>query len=131
MSSQSQNQNQRNPSWNYGILPNPKDTNKIICKYCNKETNWGVNRSKKHLVGGYKDVKKCPKCPEFVRDEMRAYMTRRQETRNKMDTIPHFDEMIEEENEFEEATMTRGKKPMSSHSSSFASNPASTASYST
>ena len=92
MDSQNIYRNRTDPAWNYDTLPNLKDRNKIICTYCNKETNGGINRFKKHLVGGYSDVKKCPKCPELVRDELREYMMKKKDIRNKMDSIPHFDE---------------------------------------
>ncbi|KAJ9697130.1 hypothetical protein PVL29_009062 [Vitis rotundifolia] len=64
----------RDPGWKYARLINEKDLNTIICIFCDKVTKGGIYRHKQHLVGGYRNAKKCRKCLEHVREEMEEYM---------------------------------------------------------
>ena len=58
----------RDPKWGYARLVNEKDLNTIICNFCDKITKWGIHRHKQHLVGGYRNAKKCRKCLKHVRE---------------------------------------------------------------
>ena len=49
----------RDPRWKYARLVNEKNLNTIICIFCDKVTKWGIYRHKQHLVGGYRNAKKC------------------------------------------------------------------------
>ena len=40
------------PGWKYACLLNEKDTNTLICIFCDKVTKGGIYRQKQHLVGG-------------------------------------------------------------------------------
>ncbi|KAK8689532.1 hypothetical protein V6N13_088246 [Hibiscus sabdariffa] len=36
---------------------------------------------KQHLVGGFTSVRKCSQCPEHVREEVKAFMLKKEETK--------------------------------------------------
>ncbi|RVW13361.1 hypothetical protein CK203_095743 [Vitis vinifera] len=74
----------RDPGWKYGRLVNEKDLNTIICIFCEKVTKGGIYRHKQHLVGGYRNAKKCRKCPEHVREEMEEYMSSKKNQKEQM-----------------------------------------------
>ena len=71
----------RDPGWKYACLINEKDLKTIICILCDKVTKWGIYRHKQHLVGGYKNAKKCRKCLEHVREEMEEYMSSQEKSK--------------------------------------------------
>ena len=58
----------RNLRWKYAHWVNEKDLNTIIYIFCDKVTKWGIYRHKQHFVGGYRNAKKCRKCPEHVKE---------------------------------------------------------------
>ena len=64
----------RDPRWKYARLVNEKDLNTIICIFYDKVTKWGIYRDK-HLVGGYRNAKKCRKFLKHIREEMEKYMS--------------------------------------------------------
>ncbi|KAF8095973.1 hypothetical protein N665_0320s0095, partial [Sinapis alba] len=64
----------------YGTIVN-NNINHWKCILCYKVLTAGVLRLKQHLVGGYKNAKKCPICPEHARVELQNYMARRAEER--------------------------------------------------
>ncbi|KAD5318143.1 hypothetical protein E3N88_18089 [Mikania micrantha] len=61
------------PARKYGTQ-DPKVRNNITCNFCGKVCKAGISRLKQHLVGGFKDVSDCPKCPSHVREEMKVNM---------------------------------------------------------
>ena len=71
----------RDLEWKYVHLVNEKDLNIIICIFCDKVTKGGIYKHKQHLVGGYRNVKKCIKCPEHVREEMEEYMSSQEKSK--------------------------------------------------
>ena len=52
--------------------------------FCDKVTKGGIYRHKQHLVGGYKNAKKCRKCLEHVREEMEEYMNSKKNKKEQM-----------------------------------------------
>ncbi|VFQ79370.1 unnamed protein product [Cuscuta campestris] len=48
------------PGWKYGVWPNMNNKNLVECTLCHKQINGGIGRFKRHLVGGFGDVTKCP-----------------------------------------------------------------------
>ncbi|RVW73543.1 hypothetical protein CK203_062078 [Vitis vinifera] len=74
----------RDPGWKYGRLVNEKDLNTIICIFCDKVTKGGIYRHKQHLVSGYRNAKKCRKCLEHVREEMKEYMSSKKNQKEQM-----------------------------------------------
>ena len=56
--------------WKYARLLNEKDTNTLICIFCDNVTKGDIYRQKKHLVGGFRNSKNCTRCPDHVRKEI-------------------------------------------------------------
>ncbi|CDY20178.1 BnaA01g28240D [Brassica napus] len=71
---------QVDPGKKYGTIVN-NNVNHWKCIFCYKVLTAGISRLKQHLVGGYKNAKKCPICPEHVRAELQNYMVKRAEER--------------------------------------------------
>lgn len=67
----------KNPAWKYGQLQNDQDKNTFVCGFCSKVTKGGVYRMKQHLVGGYRNVTACTKCPDHVKEEIKEYMSKK------------------------------------------------------
>ncbi|KAK6120461.1 hypothetical protein DH2020_045798 [Rehmannia glutinosa] len=42
----------------------------------------GIYRAKQHIVGGFRNVKVCPKCPDHVRELIKDYMTKKIAAKN-------------------------------------------------
>ncbi|KAD4586628.1 hypothetical protein E3N88_24229 [Mikania micrantha] len=59
--------------WKHNYLANPNDKNAVTYKYCKKVTKRGIFRAKQHQIGGNKKVKDCAKCPQEVKDELKAH----------------------------------------------------------
>ncbi|KAG5594235.1 hypothetical protein H5410_035467 [Solanum commersonii] len=49
--------------WNYGKRTSETNRNADECNFCKKVTNGKIFCHKQHLVGTYKDVSWCEKCP--------------------------------------------------------------------
>ena len=66
--------------WRFGKMG--KDRHQWKCNFCGLENKGGgVIRLKQHLVGGFSDVKKCPKIPAEVRVMTREHMQKEKETK--------------------------------------------------
>ena len=81
--------------------------------FCEKVTTGGIYRAKLHQVRGNRNVKKCMKCPNHVREELEQYMKGKKEKIN-YDKIPDFDDLeniieIEDDVEDDEINLT-GKR---------------------
>ncbi|XP_055836284.1 uncharacterized protein LOC129904724 isoform X5 [Solanum dulcamara] len=72
----------RDPAWAYGIAMG--SNTRIKCVFCDMTYNSGIFRHKKHLIGGYKDVKVCPKVPNSVKEEIKEYFTKKNEFKTQM-----------------------------------------------
>ncbi|KAK8533909.1 hypothetical protein V6N12_047311 [Hibiscus sabdariffa] len=68
------------PARKYG-KPDPLNRNNFLCNFCSKITKGGAYRMKQHLVGGFKNVTKCPQCSEHVREEVKNFMLKREEVK--------------------------------------------------
>ena len=44
---------------------------------------------KKHLVGGYRNVTVCKKCSDYVKEEIKEYMSKKKEIRTKKSDCGH------------------------------------------
>lgn len=99
------------PAWKYHHLLDPANTNKMKCNFCNKVTNGGVSRAKKHLVGGYRDVTACPKCPADVKEEIRVYMGNKKSLKEQMQMMPDIDDygFDEDDDDVVEIATARGR----------------------
>lgn len=71
---------QVDPGRKYGTMVN-NNVNHWKCIFCYKVLTAGISRLKQHLVGGYKNARKCLICPEHVRVELQNYITIRAEER--------------------------------------------------
>ncbi|CAI9299642.1 unnamed protein product [Lactuca saligna] len=73
----STNSGSDDPVKKYGVQ-DPTNKNNFTCNFCGQVVKGGVFRFKHHMVGGYKDVKKCPNCPGHVQEEIKAYLEKKQ-----------------------------------------------------
>ncbi|XP_075503611.1 uncharacterized protein LOC142540977 [Primulina tabacum] len=108
--------NRKDIAWNYATLPDPKNPNIVCCSFCGKIINGGIYRHKLHLIGGNRNVKACPKCPEHIKEEIKNFMQKKSVLKNQMDDIPHLDDIVdleEDEDEDDVQTKMKGKRPMS------------------
>jgi hypothetical protein len=64
----------KDPGWKYGFWPYEGKRDMLQCIFCKKVVPAGIKRFKKHLVGGYGDIEKCPKAIVVVRKEMSDYL---------------------------------------------------------
>ncbi|KAL0461334.1 UNVERIFIED_CONTAM: hypothetical protein Slati_0021000 [Sesamum latifolium] len=105
--------NRKDPGWNYASLLDPNNTNSVKCNFCVKVHKGGITRRKQHLVGGFRSFKPCPKCPEYVRIEIREYLAKKKQLKEQMDAIPHFDDIAEEQEQWktQQRDIPHGKRP--------------------
>lgn len=64
----------------------------LSCKYCSKVIKGGVKRVKEHLACTSKNVAKCSKVPESVKNEIKAYLE--EWTNTKCLNTMKFEEMV-------------------------------------
>ena len=95
----------KDPTWKYGRLQNDQDINTHVCGFCSKITTGGAYIMKQqHLVGGYRNVTTCRKCPDYVKEEIKKYMSKKKmikEQRNLIVDIGIEDYGIEDADEDE------------------------------
>eukprot|EP00268_Persea_americana_P017614 TRINITY_DN18501_c0_g1_i8.p1 TRINITY_DN18501_c0_g1~~TRINITY_DN18501_c0_g1_i8.p1 ORF type:complete len:113 (+),score=26.34 TRINITY_DN18501_c0_g1_i8:176-514(+) len=96
MSTPTEGSNKKDPAWQYAHLENPQNNNRFKWNFCGKISNGGVYWVKQHLVGGFRNITTCPKCPAEVREEIREYMTKKKTEKEEMNMLPHFDELANE-----------------------------------
>ncbi|KAA0032269.1 uncharacterized protein E5676_scaffold1327G00190 [Cucumis melo var. makuwa] len=92
----------KDPAWKYGRLQNDQDINMFVCGFCSKVTKGGVYRLKQHLVGSYRNVTACRKCPDHVKEEIKDYMSKKKEIKEQRNLIVDIDVQdygIEDEDE--------------------------------
>ncbi|KAK4423958.1 hypothetical protein Salat_1978700 [Sesamum alatum] len=87
----------KDPAWNYGSLPDPKNSNNVQCNFGSNVYKEGITRLKQHLIGGYRNAIICPKCPEHVKEEIKNFQQKKPEFKEQMNAIPHFDAIAEDE----------------------------------
>jgi hypothetical protein len=46
--------------WEYGVLVDANNKDKVKCKFCKKEMRGGIHRLKQHISHDGKNVTKCP-----------------------------------------------------------------------
>ncbi|KAL6523730.1 hypothetical protein OROGR_017333 [Orobanche gracilis] len=100
------------PGWSHGKLVDDKHPGSgIRCNYCSKVTRGGITRHKHHLAGDNRDVAKCIKVPEFVKQTFVEHFAMKKRVKESMESIPHFDESVLEEQEQDEEN-EHGKRPV-------------------
>ncbi|KAI3507987.1 hypothetical protein L1887_22986 [Cichorium endivia] len=105
------------PARKYGVQ-DPTNKVNFTCSFCGQVLKGGVFRFKQHLIGGFKDARKCPSCPDHVREELNAFMMKKQTMRAEQQMQQtarmqqHFDEYdVEEEEDVVEVGVGNSKKP--------------------
>ncbi|KAM0985366.1 hypothetical protein ACFX2C_012645 [Malus domestica] len=99
MSSSSQSENvskciSEDVGWEYGILANPTNSDKVKCKLCNKIISGGVHRLKQHVANIRGNVAACTKSSDEDKAKCRAAL---EETKNKKkQRDKHIVEVMEE-----------------------------------
>ncbi|KAL6554980.1 hypothetical protein OROGR_006238 [Orobanche gracilis] len=100
------------PGWSHGKLVDDKHPGAgIRCNYCSKVTRGGITRHKHHLAGDNRDVAKCIKVPEFVKQTFVEHFAMKKRVKESMESIPHFGESVLEEQEQDEEN-EHGKRPV-------------------
>jgi len=55
--------------WQYGILVDPNNKDKVKCKFCNKVMQGGIYRLKQHVAHDGKNATKCPKSTDEAKEK--------------------------------------------------------------
>ncbi|TXG48622.1 hypothetical protein EZV62_024497 [Acer yangbiense] len=111
-------------AWQYFDCPDPKDKNTTKCKFCNKVSKGGIYRGKQHLVGGFRNVTVCKKCPDVVREEIRDYMIKKKEEKEGRNLATGPDDYVSgfgdeyDDDMFGSSGSFSHKRPMASGNSS-------------
>ncbi|KAK1407750.1 hypothetical protein QVD17_39376 [Tagetes erecta] len=79
---ESSSQSKKDPGWKYNYLKDDKDKNSVTCIFCMKVTTGGIFRAKLHQVGGNRNARACPKCPNDVKEELKAYIESQKSKKN-------------------------------------------------
>lgn len=104
------------PSRKYGVQDTTNKSN-FTCSFCGQVLKGGVFRFKQYLIGSFNDARKCPSCPDHVREELNAFMMKKQTMRAEqhMQQIAqmqqHFDEYDVDEEEDVEVGVGNSKMP--------------------
>ncbi|KAL9665306.1 hypothetical protein QQ045_020723 [Rhodiola kirilowii] len=109
--------NKKDPCWKYATA-DPINKNNITCNFCGKTTKGGICRAKKHIVGGYSEVKECFKCPPSVKEEIQSYMNKITESKemimnNSYDLDAYGPDIEEDEGEAEQELVSKKQKTQS------------------
>ncbi|XP_060196903.1 uncharacterized protein LOC132626153 isoform X2 [Lycium barbarum] len=102
--------------WNYGAKGLTKDS--VTCIFCRETFNGGITRHKQHLIGGYRNVKKCGTCPPEIREEVKKYVESKQLLKTQMLHQPSLANLSDEDDEMRPPPSKTQK--MSSNASSTA-----------
>ena len=78
-------------AWNY-FKADPNDRNITTCKFCCKVTKGSIFRAK-HLVGGFRNIKVCPKYSPSVKEEIGEYMQKKKNNRDERNMAPLDDDL--------------------------------------
>ena len=84
----------KDSGWKYGYLADPKNKNNITCSFCSKEAKGGIYRLKQHLVGGFRNIIACQKCPEHVKVEIREFMQKKKDEKDDLNLLPDYDDVV-------------------------------------
>ncbi|KAH6764019.1 hAT dimerization domain-containing protein / transposase-like protein [Perilla frutescens var. frutescens] len=103
------------PTRKYGT-PDPANKVNWTCLFCTRVLKGGSFRMKQHLVGGFRNVKKCTKCPKHVSVEIKNYMMKKAEAKQSSQMMPqhHSDSIDDDVDEEDMETLgTCSSKPKS------------------
>ena len=88
--------------WKYAYLANQNNKNYLTCNFYGKVAKGGAYRLKQHLVGGYRAIVGCQKCPEHVKEEVNQYMLRKKTEKEQVNLTVEFDDVAFDEEEEDE-----------------------------
>ena len=84
-------------AWKYAYLANQNNKNDLIF---GKVAKGGANRLKQYLIGGYRAIVGCQKCPKHMKEEVKQYMLRkRKKKKEQINLMANFDDMAFDEEE--------------------------------
>jgi hypothetical protein len=87
--------------WDYGVLVDASNKDKVKCKLCNKEMRGGIHRLKTHLAHEGKNVKKCTaRTPEALEAKEKCKKALADAKRKREEWTVHELELREEVNVF-------------------------------
>ncbi|XP_059670904.1 uncharacterized protein LOC132316448 [Cornus florida] len=78
----------------------------------------GIYRAKQHIVGGYRNVQACKKCPEHVKEEIREYTSKKKEEKEHTNLLSDFDDMDDQDEDDVTIIDVKGKRVASGTGSS-------------
>lgn len=55
--------------WEYGVLVDAKNKDKVKCKFCDHQSQGGIHRLKEHVANVGKNVKKCKRSTQEAKDK--------------------------------------------------------------
>ncbi|XP_022025633.1 uncharacterized protein LOC110926187 [Helianthus annuus] len=98
------------PGWTYGTLVEGSKTS-VRCNFCGFVSTGGITRHKHHLAWDSPDVARCPKVPDDVKKLFIELFEKKKRVKETANSIPHFDEVVEleENDEDEEAAQSQSK----------------------
>ncbi|KAD6454364.1 hypothetical protein E3N88_09070 [Mikania micrantha] len=103
------------PGWTYGTLVEGTK-NSVRCNFCNFVSKGGITRHKHHLAWDSADVSRCPKVPLEVKNLFKELFEKKKQTKEAMNEIPHFDDVVDLDDDDEEeiSIQSKGKISISS-----------------
>ncbi|KAH6823140.1 hypothetical protein C2S53_011313 [Perilla frutescens var. hirtella] len=94
--------------------PDPNNKVHWTCSFCSRVVKGGSFRMKQHLVGGFRPVTKCPKCPEHVREEIKNYMSMKANAKRNNEMMPQSQhDPVDDDEEEDMETVGSSSKPKS------------------
>jgi hypothetical protein len=85
--------------WEYGVLVDANNKDKVKCKFCKKEMRGGIHRLKQHIAHDAKNVTKCPaKTPLYFKAREKCKKAIADAKRKREDRLVHELEIREEVN---------------------------------
>ncbi|KAJ9561061.1 LOW QUALITY PROTEIN: hypothetical protein OSB04_006221 [Centaurea solstitialis] len=78
-------------AWKYCTQIDKKS--KVKCNFCGKITSGGIHRAKQHIVGGFRNSKKCQRCLAHVVEEIKNYMIKKVEEKAGNEILPDFEDV--------------------------------------
>ncbi|KAL8211530.1 hypothetical protein R6Q57_005967 [Mikania cordata] len=84
--------------------------NSVRCNFCNFVSKGGITRHKDSA-----DVSRCPKVPLDVKNLFKQSFEKKKQTKEAMNEIPHFDDVVDLDDDEEEISIqSKGKRLISS-----------------
>ncbi|KAL0326493.1 UNVERIFIED_CONTAM: hypothetical protein Sangu_1727300 [Sesamum angustifolium] len=92
--------NGKDSRWNYAFLPEPNNTNNVKCNFCGKVQKEGLQDTN-ILTVVFVIPNLVRNIWSMLRVEIREYVAKKKQLKEQMDAIPHFDDIVEEQEQWE------------------------------